>query len=92
MKWIISFYGMAKSCAHGTKLQVARSSISDSETSAWQFYEIQRHDISKIRTTFLLRILVVDSQPLQAVLNEWCLPSVSWEIRYVVPTVSSPWI
>ncbi|KAJ7449837.1 hypothetical protein FB451DRAFT_1286715 [Mycena latifolia] len=48
---------------------------------AWQFYDIQRHEISAIRTTFLLRVVVVDSQPLQELLHDWLLPSGQWELR-----------
>ncbi|KAJ7109404.1 hypothetical protein C8R44DRAFT_286771 [Mycena epipterygia] len=48
---------------------------------AWQFYDIQRHEISAIRTTFLLRTVVVDSQPLQELLHDWLLPAGPWEIR-----------
>ncbi|KAJ7774577.1 hypothetical protein DFH07DRAFT_865871 [Mycena maculata] len=49
--------------------------------SAWQFYDIQRHEISALRTTFLLRTVVVDSQPLQELLHDWLLPSGNWELR-----------
>ncbi|KAJ6596919.1 hypothetical protein DFH09DRAFT_972654 [Mycena vulgaris] len=48
---------------------------------AWQFYDIQRHEIYAIRTTFLLRTVVVDSQPLQELLHDWLLPSGHWELR-----------
>ncbi|KAJ7685226.1 hypothetical protein DFH06DRAFT_1157872 [Mycena polygramma] len=48
---------------------------------AWQFYDIQRHEISAIRTTFLLRTVVVDSQPLQELLHDWLLPTGHWESR-----------
>ncbi|KAJ7709877.1 hypothetical protein B0H17DRAFT_1029591 [Mycena rosella] len=48
---------------------------------AWQFYDIQRHEISAIRTTFLLRVVVVDSEPLQELLHHWLLPSGNWELR-----------
>ncbi|KAJ7111596.1 hypothetical protein C8R43DRAFT_935944 [Mycena crocata] len=48
---------------------------------AWQFYDIQRHEISALRTTFLLRTVVVDSQPFQELLHEWLLPSGHWEFR-----------
>jgi hypothetical protein len=51
--------------------------------SAWQFYDIQRHEISAIRTTFLLRTVVVDSQPLQELLHDWLLPAGHWEFRSV---------
>ncbi|KAF8212196.1 hypothetical protein K438DRAFT_1230880 [Mycena galopus ATCC 62051] len=49
--------------------------------SAWNFYDVQRHEISAIRTTFFLRTVVVDSQPLQELLHDWLLPSGSWELR-----------
>ncbi|KAJ7235476.1 hypothetical protein B0H12DRAFT_1141671 [Mycena haematopus] len=48
---------------------------------AWHFYDIQRHEISAIRTTFFLRTVVVDSQPLQELLHDWLLPSGPWELR-----------
>ncbi|KAF7338262.1 hypothetical protein MVEN_02051500 [Mycena venus] len=48
---------------------------------AWYFYDIQRHDISTIRTAFFLRTVVVDSQPLQELLHDWFLPSGPWELR-----------
>ncbi|KAH7926319.1 hypothetical protein BV22DRAFT_1063234 [Leucogyrophana mollusca] len=46
----------------------------------WQFYEIQHHDISSIRTSLLLRVLVVDPQPFQSLLDRQ-LHSNSWESR-----------
>ncbi|KAJ7219313.1 hypothetical protein GGX14DRAFT_435653 [Mycena pura] len=48
---------------------------------AWQFYDIQRHEISTIRANFLLRVVVVDSQPFQELLHEWFLPGGQWELR-----------
>ncbi|KAF7304918.1 hypothetical protein MKEN_01206100 [Mycena kentingensis (nom. inval.)] len=48
---------------------------------AWQFYDIQRHEISSIRTTFLLRVVLVDSQPFQELLHDWMLPTAQWELR-----------
>lgn len=48
---------------------------------AWQYYDIQRHEISAIRASFLLRTVVVDSQPLQELLHDWLLPSTRWELR-----------
>ncbi|KAJ7774854.1 hypothetical protein B0H16DRAFT_1508657 [Mycena metata] len=53
---------------------------------AWQFYDIQRHEISAIRTTFLLRVVVVDSQPLQELLHHWLLPAADWELRLLAVT------
>ncbi|KAJ7172444.1 hypothetical protein C8R46DRAFT_149097 [Mycena filopes] len=53
---------------------------------AWQFYDIQRHEISAIRTTFLLRVAVVDSQPLQELLHNWLLPAGEWEVRLLAVT------
>ncbi|KAF7294902.1 hypothetical protein MIND_01028100 [Mycena indigotica] len=48
---------------------------------AWQFYGIQRHDIHSIRTSFLLRVVLVDSQPFQELLHDSLLPAVEWEMR-----------
>ncbi|GBE81969.1 hypothetical protein SCP_0403450 [Sparassis crispa] len=50
-------------------------------TCMWQFYAIQHHDISTIRTSLLLRVLVVDPQPFQALLEEWFQVDISWELR-----------
>ncbi|KAH7914698.1 hypothetical protein BJ138DRAFT_1143394 [Hygrophoropsis aurantiaca] len=46
----------------------------------WKFYEIQHHDISSLRTSLLLRVLVVDPQPFQMLLDRQ-LHSGSWESR-----------
>ncbi|KAI8998560.1 hypothetical protein BD414DRAFT_519687 [Trametes punicea] len=47
----------------------------------WQFYASQAPDISTIRTSLLLRILVVDSQPFQALLHSLFVVGGSWETR-----------
>ncbi|KAJ7285806.1 hypothetical protein C8J57DRAFT_1431486 [Mycena rebaudengoi] len=60
---------------------------------AWQFYDIQKHEISAIRTSFLLRTVVVDSQPLQELLHDWLLPTGQWELRRlfrIILDVTSP--
>lgn len=49
-------------------------------TCAWELYEVQRDEISSIRTSLLLRVLVVDTQPLNAVLDAW-LSAPAWERR-----------
>lgn len=53
---------------------------------AWQFYGIQYVEISNIRTIFLLRTLVVDSQPFQALIHDWFLPDDNWERRLLAVT------
>jgi len=50
-------------------------------TSAWQFYDIQRQDILSMRATFLLRILVVDSEPFQLLLRDYFQMNEAWESR-----------
>ncbi|KAJ7063344.1 hypothetical protein C8F01DRAFT_1132647 [Mycena amicta] len=65
---------------------------------AWQFYGIQRHEIYSIRTSFLLRVVLVDSQPFQELLHDWMLPTGQWELRLlavsrlfrIILDVSSP--
>ncbi|KAJ6502509.1 hypothetical protein C8R45DRAFT_976826 [Mycena sanguinolenta] len=65
---------------------------------AWHFYDIQAHEISAIRTTFFLRTVVVDSQPLQELLHDWLLPTGPWELRllavirlfHIILDVTSP--
>ncbi|OBZ75571.1 hypothetical protein A0H81_04216 [Grifola frondosa] len=47
----------------------------------WQFYAIQLHEISSIRTTILLRVLVVDVQPFAALLHDLFKRDGDWEIR-----------
>ncbi|KAL1728748.1 hypothetical protein FB107DRAFT_177155, partial [Schizophyllum commune] len=49
-------------------------------TCAWELYEVQRDEISSIRTSLLLRVLVVDMQPLNAIIETW-LASPQWERR-----------
>ncbi|GAW10310.1 hypothetical protein LENED_012563 [Lentinula edodes] len=48
---------------------------------AFKFYDIQSHDISTLRTSFLLRVAVVDTQPLQELLEEWFRPNEDWKLR-----------
>ncbi|KAJ3801305.1 hypothetical protein GGU11DRAFT_741651 [Lentinula aff. detonsa] len=48
---------------------------------AFKFYDIQRHDISFLRTSFLLRVAVVDTQPLHELLEEWFRPNGEWKLR-----------
>lgn len=50
--------------------------------SAWQFYGIDVTAIGSIRASFLLRVLVVDVQPFQAIMVD-LLESEDWEVRYV---------
>ncbi|THU91128.1 hypothetical protein K435DRAFT_727522 [Dendrothele bispora CBS 962.96] len=50
---------------------------------AFQLYDTQRHELSSLRTGFLLRVLVVDAQPLRELLHDWFQPSGSWEIRLI---------
>lgn len=52
--------------------------------SAWKFYGIQRDDIAAIRTHFLLRIMVVDSEPFQNLIDGGLNPDLHWERRYFV--------
>ncbi|KAI0062284.1 hypothetical protein BV25DRAFT_1804358 [Artomyces pyxidatus] len=49
--------------------------------SAWSFYELQNHQLSSIRPSVLLRILVVDPQPFERLLSETLKPSAPWELR-----------
>ncbi|KDQ60796.1 hypothetical protein JAAARDRAFT_173016 [Jaapia argillacea MUCL 33604] len=53
---------------------------------AWQFYEVQFHEIANIRIAFLLRILVVDSQPLQTLMRELFGGNTGWELRFQAVT------
>ncbi|KAJ3845083.1 hypothetical protein F5878DRAFT_655339 [Lentinula raphanica] len=48
---------------------------------AFNFYDIQRHDISSLRTSFLLRVAVVDTQPIHGLLEEWFRPDGDWKAR-----------
>ncbi|KAJ8700118.1 hypothetical protein PTI98_003174 [Pleurotus ostreatus] len=48
---------------------------------AWKAYDIQQFDISAIRPAFLLRTLVVDEEPFQALLDGLYQSSVDWKIR-----------
>lgn len=57
------------------------SSSSPQCVSIWQFYAIQAPEISRLRTTLLLRVLVVDAQPFQALLQDLFEFSSAWEAR-----------
>ncbi|KAE9396073.1 hypothetical protein BT96DRAFT_997116 [Gymnopus androsaceus JB14] len=65
---------------------------------AFQFYDIQRHDLSTLRTGFLLRVAVVDTQPLHELLETWFQPDGDWQLRLraivrlfrIILDVSSP--
>ncbi|KAG5220464.1 Protein kinase delta type [Salix suchowensis] len=48
---------------------------------AWKAYAVQQFDISAIRPAFLLRTLVVDEEPFQALLDGLYQSSVDWKIR-----------
>ncbi|KAI9070388.1 hypothetical protein FKP32DRAFT_1586228 [Trametes sanguinea] len=50
-------------------------------TCMWQFYAVQAPEISTIRTSLLLRFLVVDSQPFQALLEHIFAEDSNWEAR-----------
>ncbi|KAG6909693.1 hypothetical protein DXG01_015894 [Tephrocybe rancida] len=50
-------------------------------TCAWRLYGIQRPEISELRPHFLLRTLVVDSEPLRNILETSFLQTSSWERR-----------
>ncbi|KIL00116.1 hypothetical protein PAXRUDRAFT_821994 [Paxillus rubicundulus Ve08.2h10] len=47
----------------------------------WQFYAIQHHSISSIRTSLLLRVLVVDVLPFRDLLTHIFRPLTNWESR-----------
>ena len=49
--------------------------------SMWQFYAVQSAEISVIRTKLLLRILVVDAQPFQNLLEGLFDEHGSWDVR-----------
>ncbi|TDL27495.1 hypothetical protein BD410DRAFT_782583 [Rickenella mellea] len=50
-------------------------------TCAWRFYDMNNSDISALRPTLLLRILVVDTQAFDSMLQEQFDSGMSWEIR-----------
>ncbi|KIJ69367.1 hypothetical protein HYDPIDRAFT_36436 [Hydnomerulius pinastri MD-312] len=47
----------------------------------WQFYDVQHHNISSIRTSLLLRVLVVDVQPFRELLTSIFASQTQWETR-----------
>ncbi|KAJ7582678.1 hypothetical protein C8J56DRAFT_1167735 [Mycena floridula] len=53
---------------------------------AWHFYRVQRPEIEKTRTSMLLRVLVVDPQPLRSLLELSLRPDVDWELRLATVT------
>ncbi|TFY64018.1 hypothetical protein EVJ58_g2900 [Rhodofomes roseus] len=50
---------------------------------AWRFYAVQRPDLSLTRPALLLRILVVDSNPLHALLDSAFSVDSPWETRFI---------
>lgn len=54
----------------------------NSSRSAWKFYGIQRDEIAAIRSQFLLRVMVVDSDPFHNLVNSSLNPDLHWERRY----------
>ncbi|KAH9946036.1 uncharacterized protein BXZ73DRAFT_86240 [Epithele typhae] len=67
-------------------------------TCIWQFYGVQASQISTIRTSLLLRVLVVDPQPMQLLLQDTFEFKGNWEARLqavvklfrIVEDVTSP--
>lgn len=51
--------------------------------SAWRFYDLDLQEISSIRISFLLRLLVVDPQPLDTLLRGFLQATCQWRIRCV---------
>ncbi|TFK29961.1 hypothetical protein FA15DRAFT_684259 [Coprinopsis marcescibilis] len=65
---------------------------------AWHFYGVQLHGIDSIRSEFLLRVLAVDSESLQTLVDEALSPVLDWNNRLkavnrlarIVTDVTSP--
>ncbi|TFY77906.1 hypothetical protein EWM64_g6106 [Hericium alpestre] len=47
----------------------------------WAFYGLQRDELTDVRPVLFLRVLSVDSQPFESILQESLQPSISWERR-----------
>lgn len=47
----------------------------------WLFYGIEIQDVSVTRAALLLRVLVVDIQPFQALLSQQFQPRTEWQQR-----------
>ena len=67
--------GMLATNAH------SRSAYSPVSDSMWQFYATQVSEISAIRTSLLLRVLSVDAQPFQTLLQSLLEFGDNWEAR-----------
>lgn len=50
--------------------------------SAWEFYGVQRKELTAIRTGFLVRLLVVDVEPFQTIWKKDLSYDGPWETRY----------
>ncbi|KAH0583846.1 hypothetical protein H2248_009444 [Termitomyces sp. 'cryptogamus'] len=50
---------------------------------AWKLYDIQRPEVFELRAHFLLRNLVVDSEPFRNILETNFLPTSHWERRFL---------
>ncbi|TFK54850.1 hypothetical protein OE88DRAFT_1674178 [Heliocybe sulcata] len=53
---------------------------------AWRFFDLQSHVLANIRTGFLLRLLVVDTQSFRAILHDVFERPSSWEMRFQAVT------
>jgi len=81
-KWIISCSAMLGFLLLGNALNnLQRMARTHSLGSVWSFYDMQSSNLSSICPNLLMRILVVDSQPLEALLQASLSSSTRWETR-----------
>lgn len=49
--------------------------------SAWEFYDIQRPELSSLRASVLIRLLIVDTPPFRELLSDAFAHDIGWELR-----------
>ena len=81
-KWIILCSAMLGFLHLGNALNnLQRRARTHSRGSVWSFYDMQSSHLSSICPNLLMRILVIDSQPLEALLQASLSSSTRWETR-----------
>ncbi|GJJ12125.1 hypothetical protein Clacol_006366 [Clathrus columnatus] len=53
---------------------------------AWRFYGLESHEVSALRITFLLRLVVVEPQPLEYILRSELRMEENWQMRFRAAT------
>ncbi|KDQ07904.1 hypothetical protein BOTBODRAFT_180257 [Botryobasidium botryosum FD-172 SS1] len=86
---VAKFIGLLMTDASLEPQEVDEFILANGETlcqCAWKFYNIQLREISSMRISILLRLLVVDTEPFRKLLEAQVQLSDDWEIRFQAVT------